>query len=156
METSWKNQLKPHGNPVKRPCKPQIRYKPAWDPEFRLVYNTPRFSYRVLKTVIWGCPSGPVPVRVVQCMADVRAGWVPGTGIRVGRGGAIPVPTHHAARGGPYQRSGPRKPCRGWSGWVGAGRTVFGGGDGQDHPSGPVGHPWAPSLSFPQNAASGP
>ena len=59
-------------------------------------------------------------------------------GITGGYRGVLP---NHLARGGSYQRSGPRKPCKGWSGWVGPGRTVSGGGDGQDHPAGPVRHP---------------
>ena len=44
-----------------------------------------------------------------------------------------------------YQRSGPRRPCRGRSGWVGA----AGASELLTHPSGPVGHPRCPPWSGP-------
>ena len=54
----------------------------------------------------------------------------------MGTGRVIPG-TQPRARGGSHvQRSGPRRPCKGRSGWyMGAGRAA-----GPDHPSGPVGH----------------
>ena len=116
---------------------------------------TPRFSYRVLKTVICTCswvPTAGVPF-VLAGDADVLDGWVTRVGIPGWvREGVLPG-YYPAARGGVLnQRSGPRKPCRGWSGWVqGSGRTRYGdgGGDGRYHPSGPVGPTSGPSLYLP-------
>ena len=78
----------------------------------------------------------------------MHAGWA-------GRGEYYP-PSTLLARRAHNQRSGPRKPCKGWSGWVmrpGAPAGPW------YHPAGPVGHPGAlpvPGPSSPGNAASWP
>ena len=56
----------------------------------------------------------------------------------------------------PYQRSGPRKACKAWSGWV-RGRARYGDGGGVGtHPPGPVGTPAGSLPGTSQNAASQP
>ena len=67
---------------------------------------------------------------------------------RVGNTGVIPGTQPSCSRRSPTQRSGPRKPCRGWSGW-GWGPGVLGPAAGTAlHPPlrGPVGLPREPSL----------
>ena len=83
--------------------------------------HTPRFSYEVPKTTAPSSNDGST--------GDAREG-VPGwvwdrVGGWEGYTGYYPA-TQHAARGAvPHQRSGPRKSCKGWSGWVwGCGRSL--------------------------------
>ena len=86
-------------------------------------------------------------------MRVVRAGWVYRGGYTGGCQGGLYRGTTHRPRGAvPGQRSGPRTPCRGGSGWSwGCGRApaVFGGGDGYPHPPGPVGQPRAALPGIP-------
>ena len=146
-ETSWK----PHGNLIKHSelqsngrANLNIQVKPAWDvlrAGLTMCSDTPRFSYR--------CPNMTVPV-TPTCTAVRASDGCSGRGMVRGGyswvGGAGVIPVHPARCRGevPDQRSGPRKPCRGWSGWVwelgrdGAwGRPWY-------HPSGPVGDPSPP------------
>ena len=72
-------------------------------------------------------------------------GWVRGAGwvYRVGNTGPGTYPATLPGEQ-THQRSGPRSPCRGRSGWVGAA-----GAPGMTHPSGPVGPASWPSLVIP-------
>ena len=136
-------------NPVKRPCKPIIQYKPAWDPIIRLCSYTPRFSYKVLKTVICACSWSPYTVPSRACGTGYGTGWVYGVGIRGGYRGVLPS---RRARKPHTQRSGPRKP-KGleWVGY-GAGRvslSVRRRGRLLYHPAGPVRLPGALPVQDP-------
>ena len=130
--------------------KPHIQYKPVWDLYTR-VFSYPRFSYRCLKTRVRrsrACSTG--------CVTGVYRG---GVWYRGGYGeGYTGSPARCPGRS-PVQRSGPRKPCKGWSGWYwGPGALgVRRRGRPWYHPPGPVGLPWEPSLYQDlANAAPGP
>ena len=81
-------------------------------------------------------------------MSAVRVSgpWVQaGRVYRVGNTG-YPATARCSRRGVPHQRSGPRKPCKGWSGWVGYSSDAPG-----DHPFGARSVPLqGPSLSPPR------
>ena len=115
--------------------------------------STPRFSYRGSKTAICACPAGTTPCRrgrAVQGCTGVGYGdWVGGAGVYPG--------TQPAARGEvQIQRSGPRRPCKGRSGWyLELGRPARPG----TTPAGPGRSPAVPSLYLPfppRKAASWP
>ena len=106
--------------------------------------HTPRFSYDGPKTTIPSSNDGSTGGAGRGCTRrGMGTGWV--------LGGCYTGTTHPAScsrREGPTQRSGPRKPCKGWSGWGGAWTDVPGTAAGTApgyHPSGPVG-PHGPSL----------
>ena len=82
--------------------------------------RTPRFSY--------GCPKTGVGTALLAacstaCTVWVGSGWVPGWGIRVGTGRAIPgyYPATCSREEGPSPSgAGPGSPCKGLE-WVGTG-----------------------------------
>ena len=58
------------------------------------------------------------PLRPTYRGGAVYQVGIPGWVYRVGNRRGIPVPSHAARGRGVHQRSGPRKACRAWSGWV--------------------------------------
>ena len=85
-----------------------------------------------------GSQGGSIP-----CIGQVGTrvgvpGWVYWVGTRVGYTGCTTQPPRFARGEVPTAEGGPRKPCRGWSGWSGArtDRRLYG---PWYHPSGPVG-----------------
>ena len=139
-------------NPVKRPCKYHIQYKPAWDPEKAVCSSTPRFSYRCPKVTVEAFPRCTREV-VQPCGAVVQAGWVYRVGIAGWvLGSAIPGTQPRCSRRSQVQRSGPRKPQWGWSGWYlgpGVPGSVRRRGRLLTHPPGPVGPLRGPPWSGP-------
>ena len=115
--------------------------------------DTPRFSYRTLKTAICTCPGGPAsPPAATSRGAVWPSGYQGGysrVGTRVGNTGVIPG-TQPAARGEVQDsEAGPVGPCRGPE-WVvmGLGRTDAA-GRLLDHPPGPVRSLWDPPCPGP-------
>ena len=87
------------------------------------MFYTPRFSYDVVKLAV---RAGRRVLGMVRAGRVYRAGMGPG-GYRGGYTGGVPSSPPTARGECPVQRSGPRKPCKGWSGWYGVlGRTVGG------------------------------
>ena len=96
--------------------------------------TTPRFSYKVLETVICTCTTGSRTRPWYRGEPDVRAQWVPGWVYRVG----IPGGTWEGYTGtqpccsgrGVPSEAGPGRPCRGleWVGYSPGARTEAVGG----------------------------
>ena len=79
------------------------------------VFSTPRFSYSVSKLAVYAPRAVPVlGTSVVHVGYGLGTGYGTGWVYRVGNTGSHPPKS--PPRG--YQRSGPRRPCRGRSGWV--------------------------------------
>ena len=141
-----KTALKPSQTAVQTLNTGKYRPGTALRPVFTVCSTTPRFSYRVPKTT---APSsndsstGGAAARVYG--RGMGTGWVPGGCYT----GVIPTQPRCSRREDPVQRSGPRKPCRGWSGWYWGWTDVlvFGGGDGSWRPPCGPGRVPGPSLS---------
>ena len=101
--------------------KPQILYKPAWDPDNGCVLpplgspsDLQKRSYVHVPVVPYsGVHDAQNGGAGLGCTTGGYTGWVPGRVIP-----GYTQPARFAARRHPDQRSGPRKPYRGWSGWV--------------------------------------
>ena len=120
---------------------------------FRVCSTTPRFSYSGPKTGVRAVPTMPVhPRRCRGTGTGGYTGWV----YRVGAGRGNTGSPSTVRREVPGQRSGPRKPQGGWSGWS-WGRNTTGRRRGRvPTPAGPGQAPLVPSLVPSQNAASWP
>ena len=70
------------------------------------------------ETVICACAAGPRRGPYRALVGCGRRGTTQGWYGWVGTGGVIPVPSQLPGKRSPDQRSGPRTPCRGGSGWV--------------------------------------
>ena len=104
-------QSKTQSNGRVNPPKPQIQYKPAWDPEYWVCSQTPRFSYSVPET----CVGAVSPPRVrarrrVGTRVGMHAGWVPGgyTGWVIPGSQQQPTDTLKEV---PTSEAGPGSPC---------------------------------------------
>ena len=132
-------------NPVKRPCITPLTSINQPGTLFTSVFYYPRFSLDGSKTAICTCTQGPV-----HRLRDTEySGYGHGTGIgygdRVGNTEGYTGYLPDTVKRSMIQRSGPRRPCRGRSGWDHAQRARA----PRTHPPGPVGlqPPWFWDLS---------
>ena len=103
-----------------------------------------------------GCTGSVYHVRLVVVGSSTQVGMGPGYCWPGGYTGGV-LPSHCSRlREGSRQRSGPRKPCKGWSGWSGARNTLRGHPPASDPPRkrGPL--PAVAGRRWALKAASGP